>query len=144
METTESNKLIAEFMKVQSENGIVFQDANTGDFHEIKYHSSWDWLMPVYRKIEIIGYGVGTEGSRIMKEAKAFLTGANITDFHVSIVEFIKWYNTQPKARLEYLRKELRAERISYGELMELQSLVDHIEEGDVELLEVAGVEEKH
>lgn len=46
------------------------------------------------------------------------------------------------KERLEYLRQELRAERISYGELAELQSLVEYIEEGDVELLEAAGVPE--
>jgi hypothetical protein len=44
--------------------------------------------------------------------------------------------------RLEYLRGELRAERISQGELMELQGLVDYIDPGDVELLEAAGVEE--
>ncbi len=44
--------------------------------------------------------------------------------------------------RLEYLRGELRAERISYGELAELQSLAGHIEPGDVELLEAAGVPE--
>jgi hypothetical protein len=47
------------------------------------------------------------------------------------------------KKRLEYLRGEIRAERISYGELAELQSLVPHIEPGDVELLEAAGVPEK-
>lgn len=48
----------------------------------------------------------------------------------------------QIKQRLEYLRGELRAERISYGELHELQSLAPHIEPGDVELLEAAGVPE--
>ena len=46
------------------------------------------------------------------------------------------------KERLEYLRGELRAERMSYGELVELQSLKEHIEPGDVELLEAAGVPE--
>jgi hypothetical protein len=46
------------------------------------------------------------------------------------------------KARLEYLRGELRAERMSYGELAELQSLAEHIEEGDVELREAAGIPE--
>lgn len=45
-------------------------------------------------------------------------------------------------ARLEYLRQELRAERISYGELHELQSLAEHIDSGDVELLEAVGVPE--
>jgi len=46
------------------------------------------------------------------------------------------------KERLEELRIELRAERISYGELVELQSLAEHIDRGDVELLEAAGVNE--
>lgn len=43
---------------------------------------------------------------------------------------------------LEYLRKEIRAERISMGEITELQSLADHIDESDVELLQWAGVPE--
>ena len=47
------------------------------------------------------------------------------------------------KERLEYLRQELRAERISYGDLAELQSLADYIDDNDVELLEAAGVEEE-
>lgn len=46
------------------------------------------------------------------------------------------------KARLEYLRTELRAERISYAELAELESLVEFIDPTDVELLEAAGVPE--
>lgn len=50
--------------------------------------------------------------------------------------------DTSIQARLEYLRGELRAERISYGELAELQGLAEHIDPGDVELLEAAGVPE--
>ena len=50
--------------------------------------------------------------------------------------------NNTIKERLEYLRGELRAERISYAELAELQSLAEYIEPGDVELLEAAGVPE--
>lgn len=46
------------------------------------------------------------------------------------------------KKRLEYLRGELRAERISYDELHELQDLATYIDPGDVELLEPAGVPE--
>ena len=48
------------------------------------------------------------------------------------------------KLRLKYLRKELRAERLSTGELLELESLVKYIDKGDVELLEAAGVPEHH
>jgi hypothetical protein len=46
------------------------------------------------------------------------------------------------KDRLEYLRGEIRAECISWGELHELQGLAEHIEPHDVELLELAGVPE--
>lgn len=46
------------------------------------------------------------------------------------------------KAKLEYLRGEIEAERISYGEIAELQSLAEHIEPGDVLLLEWAGIPE--
>lgn len=58
------------------------------------------------------------------------------------------WYiinmsdNKAIQDRLEYLRGELRAERISWDELVELQGLVSHIDPGDVELLEAAGVKE--
>ena len=46
------------------------------------------------------------------------------------------------KGRLEYLRGEIEAERISYGELSELQDLAAHIDPGDVLLLQWAGVPE--
>ena len=46
------------------------------------------------------------------------------------------------KARLEYLRGEILNERISYGEVAELQDLAEYIDAGDVLLLEWAGVPE--
>lgn len=47
------------------------------------------------------------------------------------------------KARLAYLRREIQAERISYGELAELQALAIYIDPSDTLLLEWAGVPEK-
>lgn len=44
------------------------------------------------------------------------------------------------KARLEYLRQQIEAESISYGEIAELQGLAGHIDPSDVVLLEWAGV----
>ena len=44
--------------------------------------------------------------------------------------------------RLEYLRGEIEAERISYDGIHELQTLAEHIEDGDVLLLQWAGVPE--
>ena len=49
------------------------------------------------------------------------------------------------KARLDYLRDEIQAERISYAEIAELQDLKDAIKDiypDDVVLLEWAGVPE--
>jgi hypothetical protein len=46
------------------------------------------------------------------------------------------------KRRLDALRTELQAERISYGEIAELQALAPYIDSSDVELLEAAGVAE--
>jgi len=43
------------------------------------------------------------------------------------------------KKRLEYLRKQIKEQCISYGEIVELQGLSEHIDENDVELLGWAG-----
>jgi transposase-like protein len=50
--------------------------------------------------------------------------------------------NEQTTQRLEYLRSKIEAESISYGEIAELQSLADHIDQSDTVLLEWAGVPE--
>jgi hypothetical protein len=48
--TEENNKLIAEFMNVDH----VDIDQAYEDYGELKYHTSWDWLMPVVDKIDSI------------------------------------------------------------------------------------------
>jgi hypothetical protein len=74
--------------------------------------------------------------SRPLDRLRHHVTGAIEREETEAIVE------VTPRQRLEYLRKELRAERISYGELSELESLAEYIDAGDVELLEAAGVSE--
>ena len=49
---------------------------------------------------------------------------------------------TKIEQRLEYLREEIEAERISYGEIAELEGLAEYIDKGDVLLLQWAGVPE--
>jgi hypothetical protein len=51
--------------------------------------------------------------------------------------------NKEVEARLKYLRGEIEAERISYAEVLELQSLAKYIDPADSLLLEWAGVPEK-
>ena len=62
MNISEGNKLIAEFMGLatyQSEHKLgrknkptfVIKDNKHLTIRQVKYHSSWDWLMPVVAKI---------------------------------------------------------------------------------------------
>ena len=51
--------------------------------------------------------------------------------------------NNNKTKRLEYLKGEIEAERISYEELAELQSLAEYIDSNDMLLLEWARVQEK-
>jgi hypothetical protein len=68
MNTQENNKLIAEFMELELEetleglfvyarkeqSPIKLNDIRTEfyEVHELQYHISWDWLMPVVERIE--------------------------------------------------------------------------------------------
>ena len=120
----ETNRMIAEFMgyeEEQTENGefvyaIEFQnpkklnDIQVVFFcaHELKYHSSWDWLMPVVEKIELLGYSVEKNFQRIDGDFQCLITKGNdilfqefstksIEAMHYVVVEFIEWYNNQPQ-----------------------------------------------
>jgi len=52
------------------------------------------------------------------------------------------WQDDQIQSRLDYLRQEILDQCISYGEIAELQSLAEYIDDGDMLLLEWAGVPE--
>lgn len=75
---------------------------------ELKYNSSWDWLMPVIEKIEEMGvkitislfsveiksrFGIGPEYDNGFAGG-----GSKIELLHHALVEFIKWYNQQKQA----------------------------------------------
>jgi len=95
MNTQENNKLIAEFMN--------YADLGTeGDFSYLKYHSSWDWLMPVVESMESMGYNVSIMrrcwvvvfDTNVMKEIVSIERRASKLEVtYEAVVEFIKQYN---------------------------------------------------
>jgi hypothetical protein len=112
MNTTENNKLIAEFMGFKRKgnshiillkDGFVPFERNVG---HLEFHTSWDWLMPVVQKIDEMGYNVHI--SRISCKITPILENDNvITSFvcgnvdkkiklvYDTVVEFTKWYNKE-------------------------------------------------
>jgi hypothetical protein len=70
------------------------------------------------------------------------LKGDKSTPNQLAFYKRVRNKLTKIEARLEELRVEIKAERISMGEIIELQSLAKFIDSDDVELLQWAGVEE--
>tara|TARA_R110000796_G_scaffold55278_1_gene128822 strand:+ start:287 stop:607 length:321 start_codon:yes stop_codon:yes gene_type:complete len=102
--TNENNKLIAQFMQLELisnkeyeikrkdmiKQNIAYDLPLTLD--DLKYHSSWDWLMPVVMKIS-------RKIDKPIDEVVSLLTEVgsdniwDIKSFYNAIVEFIKEYN---------------------------------------------------
>lgn len=89
------NKLIAEFM----DHG--FHNGRHRSFDELKYHESWDWLMPVVEKIESLGYWVNRNDGDITISNKSDMvvvtpmSSGGIDMMYKAVVEFIKQYNDE-------------------------------------------------
>lgn len=123
MDTEQSNKLIAEFMGVDSsenwyngrelqEAGLPFAYGSMGNgTRDLRFHTSWSWLMPVVEKIEqleIINragrFNITSENfdenytATVLDEGNNFIQvegeDKRIATYN-AVVEFIKWYNKQ-------------------------------------------------
>jgi hypothetical protein len=100
---TENNILIADFIGLELEENHdgtieVYAIETTRDIansqvdfyeaHELLYHFSWDWLIPVIAHIKNLNLEEPSETYRI----DFYLTGCNIEYTYEAVVEFIKWY----------------------------------------------------
>ena len=79
----DNNKLVAEFMGDTFYPEVQHWYDSHGSFigDALKYHTSWDWLMPVVEKIENIS------GELILS--------TNLENTYPEVVEFIKQYNDE-------------------------------------------------
>ena len=92
-----TNKLIAEFMGLEIRESkhkyittyYVVIDDMPNDLQDLKYHTSWDWLMPVIHKC----FDVANDGA--MADIMHHLQVAEMGDTYDAVVEFIKDQNTE-------------------------------------------------
>ena len=91
-----NNELIADFIGFQKTNLGWFDneetmnfksDGNTYDSYELKFHSSWDWLMPVVDKCFDIHLEHSDDLSFLLNDA---LLTTNIDEVYKAVMEFIK------------------------------------------------------
>ena len=94
-EIIKGNKIIAEFMGAKmivtdyyGINIIKFPDESTKDLFALKYHCSWDWLMPVVKKCLTVG-----DNSDMWDVLFNALSMVEIDSLFGAVVDFIKWYN---------------------------------------------------
>ena len=100
----ESNKLIAEFMELETLDGCYFehltQEGNKELTHHmlLQYHTSWDWLMAVVKKIEDMGCEiVTTNGECTISGPNDYyeetIGKSRRGSTYQAVVEFINQYN---------------------------------------------------
>ena len=93
-----SNKLIAEFMGLETPDGCYFEyltkdgeRSKLTHFMLLEYHLSWDWLMPVAN--EIIKSRDEQNSDWDLTDLKYALQTTNIELVYEAVVEFIKNQN---------------------------------------------------
>jgi hypothetical protein len=92
-----NNELIAEFMGL---NKTAYKDTPP-IMSNLKYHTLWDWLMPVVENI----LNVCSESDN-MESYYTIVDGIpNIEATYKAVVEFIKWYNQQAKMKIINFKK---------------------------------------
>lgn len=104
-EISDGNRIIAEFMGAkpckQHPNTQLFlkikdnKNPSLQYWHLLKYHKSWDWLIPVIDKIRSSKYYLDYYLSNLGQ----FNDGIHINTKFISstfesVVEYLKWYNS--------------------------------------------------
>ena len=93
------NKLIAEFMGWDIESPTTLPsnlhlsnlELDNNEVLEYKFHTSWDWLMPVVEKI--FALAVADENIELFYDVQTHIPDKTAT--YNAVVEFIKEYNNE-------------------------------------------------
>ena len=93
----QDNKLIAEFMGWDIESPTTLPsnlhlsnlELDNNEVLEYKFHTSWDWLMPVVEKI--FALAVADENIELFYDVQTHIPDKTAT--YNAVVEFIKEYN---------------------------------------------------
>lgn len=112
----EGNKLIAEFAGWKFVTHPIYRPEGSWDNSALgyghwsaeafKYHSSWDWLMPVVEKIWSLGgweFVIFANGCSINgdHEQPPYISvtdgGSTISSTWKAVIKFIEWHNKTPK-----------------------------------------------
>lgn len=108
-QTAEGNRLIAELMGFRYEHNVhlggsssrFYKIGGTFDdsFPYAKYHSSWDWLMPVVEKIEAMGYAFNITYTTVSIMLNPYerivyqVSDTKLEAIYQAILSFITFYN---------------------------------------------------
>lgn len=123
MNTTENNKLIAEFMGYEFMTNNIFINRLPKDFLDNSenykcFHNSFDWLMEVVERIEGLGFSTSIYHlPKTLNTVKIISGGADVVGVNGStkieavykaIAAFIKWYNlTQKEIKNQLIRDSI-------------------------------------
>ena len=121
----DANKLIAEFMgyeinyRPNSSGFIEISDTELCDVDDLKYHKSWDCLMPVIENIDHLQH------KSVMSIEKALST-RSIDDTYKAVVEFIK-ENETIKVKFEITEQDYRDIQTIYNGLSQASWYIEEI-----------------
>lgn len=104
MNTTDNNKLIAEFLGYEpNSNGVYpivcINEGKGWHLETMKYHTDWNWLMEVVEKIESLDiyYDEYIDYNSSMVSSGKIELSTKIEAVYNACVEFIKYYNDESK-----------------------------------------------